>query len=217
MRRQMSWPAGLLGVWWLLAPLVPAPEALAADAGAGASLAQQQTPPAQVPVIQSWTADRRHYVVGDVITILINESTLASANLSYVASQDNSRRSGVSASNNVGLGPTVEGTFRTTNVGSTRDRGESVRRDRLTTEITAVVLEVESNGVLRVEGKRQLTIDDHRQEFSISGRVRPQDVMPHNVVESRRVADAKIGYEAQGRLGKARGGIISRLIGWLWP
>src|SRR5690606_6908769 len=72
---------------------VLAAAALCAATGARA----QQEPPTAAPPQQavnplnaplSWTGDRRHFQVGDIITVLIDEQTIASADRSNVAADD---------------------------------------------------------------------------------------------------------------------------------
>lgn len=167
-----------------------------------------------------WTGDRRQYVQGDIITILIDEHTLASANQSSHASRDRSRRSSVSAGyggSAIGTQSGGRGEFGTDNRGESRERGQTSRQDRLTTEITARVVGIEPNGVLRIEGTRRMVIDQHEQDVTLTGLLRPQDVSANNIVESWRVADAEISYASNGKLGEPQGGIIGRIIGWFWP
>ena len=43
------------------------------------------------------------------------------------------------------------------------------------------------------------------------------DISITNMVESNRVADAQLGYLSPGPLGKPKQGIISKILGGLWP
>lgn len=162
----------------------------------------------------SWTTDRRDIRIGDVISVLLNEYTMASANRNETADQERSRR--LSAAGSVD-GSGGSAALQTENAARSRDRGQATRSDRLAGEMTVRVVEVNDDGLLRVEGKKVLRIDDHEQELTLSGWVRPEDVPAHNVIESWRIGDASIEYVSTGRLGRARGGIIGRLVGWLWP
>jgi flagellar basal body L-ring protein FlgH len=47
--------------------------------------------------------------------------------------------------------------------------------------------------------------------------VRPQDISARNLVESWRLADAELLYESTGDLGNPKKGIITRILGILWP
>src|SRR4051812_336988 len=54
-------------------------------------IAQNSDQPARRK-IASWTADRRDYEVGDVITVLVSEATLASATKSQTGTDQQSRK-----------------------------------------------------------------------------------------------------------------------------
>lgn len=168
---------------------------------------------AQAP--RSWTMDRRHFEVGDVISVLLDEYTLASANRNDMAEE---QRTG-SLEGSASYDGTVLGRagLETDRGARSRDRGESVRRDRLAGEMTVRVVEVDDRGLLRVEGTKRVTVDRHQQEMTLTGWVRPEDVPAHNVMESWRIADATIEYTSTGDLGKPKKGLISRILGWIWP
>jgi flagellar L-ring protein precursor FlgH len=76
---------------------------------------------------------------------------------------------------------------------------------------------VEPNGVLKVEGTRVMLIDKQEQKVMFTGLVRPQDITPKNAVDSWRVADAQLAYSSEGDMGKTKRGILSKIIGIIWP
>ncbi len=161
----------------------------------------------------SWTSDQRMLQVGDIVTILVNESTLASANRTDVRSDDRSRELGMGFNVN---GEGSAGSGRTRADLSDRFRGESSRQERFVTEVSARVVEQGENGLVRIEGEKRVTIDNHEQEIAISGWVRTQDISRSNTVPSIRLADAEVSYGSRGNLGRVRG-IWWRMFGWLWP
>lgn len=164
-----------------------------------------------------WIADRRAFVTGDIITVLIDEYTLAAADKSSVASRDRSRQASVGGGYGLdGVGAGAEGTYKSGMKGETRDRGQTSRTGRLSTEITARVVAIEPNGVLRIEGRKRMTIDKHEQEITLTGLVRPEDVGANNTVDSSRIADAVIAYESNGKLDQPRG-LIGRILDAIWP
>lgn len=207
-----------IGLSLMLAPVAAPAIAQTPDTGNGAEVAPEPLgTPAPRPARVSWTADRRVYGVGDVITVLIDEQTLATATTGNFASDRRSRdmlASGNQTISNSFPGASVGlGSF---NDAESRQRGESVRRNRFVGEMTVRVVAVE-NGILHVSGSRTTSVDKDTQEMTLSGWVRPQDVSYNNLVESWRIGDAEILYASSGRLGKPRGGFITRFIGWLWP
>ncbi len=98
-----------------------------------------------------------------------------------------------------------------------RQRGQTTRQDRLTSEITVRVTGIEPSGALRIEGRKRMVIDEHEQEILLSGLLRPEDVPANNVVDSWRVADASITYESNGKLDNPKGSVLGRILGWFWP
>jgi len=161
----------------------------------------------------SWTGDRKRIAAGDLVTVLVDEYTLATANRDEARLRDRNRNLGVSGgSGTTGVGAGV----RTVNDDRDRSRAETFRRDRLATDVTTRVMEVGPDGSLRLEGSRLLRIDDHEQLLTVRGWVRPTDVGSGNAVASYRLADAEILYESNGTLGRSRS-FLGRLVDRVWP
>lgn len=74
---------------------------------------------------------------------------------------------------------------------------------------------LEPNGALRIEGTKMLVIDDHEQQVTVRGIIRPQDISSLNTVESWRVAEAEVLYATDGNLGQAEKSMLMRLLGWI--
>lgn len=182
----------------------------------GPSGAQQVDSPPQssgIPVRGSWTGDSHGLRQGDIITILIDEFILASANKNQTATQERDRDLGLTASVS---GSTSGGGIRTRNDVGDRQRGESSRQQRFSGEISARVVEIAPTGMLRVEGSKKLQIDEVEEEVTVRGWVRPQDLSLQNTIESWRVSDAEILYASNGTLGET-GGFWTRLFNKIWP
>jgi len=169
-------------------------------------------PPTQAPAqgfLTSWTSDRHVLKEGDIITILVDENLLASAQKEETASQmrdrDLSLRAGTSG-----------GSLRTRNDVGERNRGESSRTQRFSGELSARVLEVSPSGMARLEGTKKVQIDEVEEELLVRGWVRPQDLSLHNTVESWRLSDTEILFTSNGTLGQT-GGFWSKLLNWIWP
>ena len=171
--------------------------------------AQADPSSGRLPQHSSWTSDRVAVQEGDIVTILIDELTQASANSNETSSRDRSRDLRLSLS---GSG----GGLRTVNNLSDRALGESSRRERFSAEISARIVEILPSGVARVEGIKKIRIDKHEQDVVIRGFIRPQDISLANTIESWRVADAEILYTSNGKL-VSSGGILSKIIGMLLP
>lgn len=166
----------------------------------------------------SWISDRRSFSVGDVLTVMVDEFTLASANLGNT--NTNNRRNVKDASVNVRLPASTMGGSAGLSASDNNEqnqRGEAVRQNRFQSEMTVRVIEVLAGGVLRVEGRKVLNVDKNAQEVVMSGFVRPQDVGPFNQVDSWRVGELRLDYKADGQLGKPKQGILGRIFGMVWP
>jgi flagellar L-ring protein precursor FlgH len=177
--------------------------------------AQEAPPPpaAGPPLRTSWTSDRIPLQVGDVVTILIDELTQASADRDEYTTRNRDRD--VSLLGGSATAPSGMG-LRTRNDLRDGQSGESSRRNRFTAELSTRVVEVGPGGILRIEGTKKMKLDDHEEEVTIRGWIRPHDVTAGHTVDSWRVADAEIMYTSNGSLVKT-GGIWSKILDLIIP
>ncbi len=209
----------------VLAFTVAAASTLAAQAKPAGAAAAPRGPSAMPPADstqtarrapRSWTSDRRDFAVGDIITVLVDESTAASANKQNVATDQKRRKMGFDATmpapapgKNVGIS--------SSNDGDSRQDGRATRGNNFVGEISVKVVAIGKDGNLQVKGSKTVDVDKNKQTMTLSGWLRPQDVSSTDFAESARVADAEIVYQAQGSLGKPRSGILTRVLGVVWP
>lgn len=157
-----------------------------------------------------WFADRRSFHVGEVISIVVDEFTLIAAGSSNRA-LDRRRGEGLlTIFPSTRLGGDVRGRQ------ESDLRGTATRDDRLRTEISVRVVDIDAAGTLRLEGRKVINVDAHQQEFVFRGWARAQDVLPHNVVEGWRVADLELLYNSNGELQKPKKGLLSSLLSILF-
>ena len=167
-----------------------------------------------------WQAKRRDYRVGDIITVLLSESTQAARTLNNETSREattdavpsglNSRVSGL---NSVLGGLKTDGT-KTTNKG----KGTADQQASLTGSVAATVVEVQANGNLVIRGEKQLSMSEGGEVIQVSGVIRPDDVSAISTVQSRRLANAQIAYRAAGDLANAtRAGWGTSALWKFWP
>jgi flagellar L-ring protein FlgH len=170
---------------------------------------------------QSWTADRRAFGEGDVLTVVLDDRTFASQHTGTSASASRSRDASLAGSQNIinrpGIPNSVGAGVETGTRGESRNRGDATRESRFYGEMSVRVVGVEPSGMLRVQGTKRVRLDNSTQDVVLAGLVRPQDITSSNVVESWRIADLDLRYASRGSLGKPRSGILWRLVGWLWP
>lgn len=173
------------------------------------------------PGRQSWTSDRATFGVGDVITVLIDERTLASAHLTENHADRRTKDLGAHVAPPASGGvptPPIEASVSLGSDGKSRRTGEASRDNAFVTSMSARVIAVSPNGSLQISGRKMVTVDKSKQEVAIQGWIRAQDISPStNSVASARIADAEISYVQQGNLGKPKSSILGRLIGAIWP
>lgn len=150
--------------------------------------------------------DKRALRVGDILTIVLDESTQSSksAGTSYGKSSD------------VGIGvPRVLGKDypdAETSISSSRDfsgSAESSQQNALRGAIAVTVHQVLPNGTLLVKGEKSLRLNQGDEYIRLSGLVRVDDINNNNQISSRNVANARISYAGRGALNE------SNQAGWL--
>jgi flagellar L-ring protein precursor FlgH len=80
-------------------------------------------------------------------------------------------------------------------------------KDLFQASVQCIVADIRPNGTLVIEGHSRVKVDDEEWELSISGVVRPDDILPNNTVKSEKVAEKWIVRRSagQGRDGIRRG------------
>jgi flagellar L-ring protein precursor FlgH len=189
--------------------------------GAPMLLAQaKDQQPQPVRRLISWTGDRREYQVGDIITVLVSEATLASATKSQSGSDQQTRKNGLGITPpKIGTTalPSLDADMSMDKNASSKQTGDAARNVNFKGNISVRVVAVDKTGLLQIKGAKVVDVDKNKQTLNLAGWVRPEDVSADNLVISERIADAQVTYELSGDLGKTRGGIIGRLLNVFWP
>lgn len=155
--------------------------------------------------------DQKARRVGDVLTVLLVESTSAQKK----ANTATARESSVSMP-----GPTLFG--RPVTVGGVpileselgaesafTGGGSSSQSNALSGSLGVLVIRVLPNGNLVVRGEKQLTLNQGSETVFVEGLVRPQDIRADNSLTSDRIANARIRYAGKGAMADANA------AGWL--
>jgi flagellar L-ring protein precursor FlgH len=171
----------------------------------------------------------RNYRVGDLITVLLNEATQAGRSQSASVSREASNDvipSGITAKAlripAKIFGSKGEGAFNGLNLNSANiesgGTGEADQRASLTGAVSVTVVEVLANGNLMVRGEKQLALTEGAEVIQVSGIIRPDDVSPNNMVQSRRLANAQIAYRGTGAMANAaKPGWGTKALLAIWP
>jgi flagellar L-ring protein precursor FlgH len=154
----------------------------------------------------SLTADRRAYRVGDILTVILEESTQSSKQAKTNFGKNSSVDIGVPTffghpENNLESSAAANRNF---------DGGaSSQQQNSLRGSITVSVHQVMPNGVLEIRGEKWLTLNQGDEYIRLSGLVRADDIQNDNTVSSQRIGDARISYAGRGALSD------SNSAGWL--
>ena len=146
---------------------------------------------------ESWrglTADHKAYRPGDVLTVQVFENTSASS-----SADTGTRRSNHMAAE-LAHGSNKVAQTNLSVAGDFDGGGRTQRASRLLTTLTVTVQEVLPGGQLRVAGTQSLTVNEELQRVTLEGLVRPADISDANVVQSTRIAQARITYVGEGDL-----------------
>ena len=76
--------------------------------------------------------------------------------------------------------------------------GKTTRDGTLAATVSCIVTEVMPNGNLRIEGRKDITVNEENQFIILSGIVRLEDIDSENSIKSEQIADARIEYSGQG-------------------
>ena len=159
-------------------------------------------------------ADRTARKVGDVLTVLVAESSAASS----TAATKGSKSSTTNIEPGVGivLRAIIPGLSTKTEFDS-QGQGSTTRSGLLSARLTVLVKQVLPNGNLVIEGTRLVHINKENQMLILTGIVRPDDIRADNTILSEFIAQADIRYEGSGTVGdRQRKGIITRILDWLF-
>ena len=154
--------------------------------------------------------DQRARNPGDLITIMLVESTNATTS----ASTKTSKKSDATMSATSLFGGKAGLANRLLNNSASGDSnfdgsGDSSQSNKLEGSLTVTVASRLPNGNLIVRGEKRLQLNQGNEFVQIQGIVRPADIAPDNSVPSSRVADARISYGGRGALAN------SNAAGWL--
>ena len=168
----------------------------------------------------SWFGRGRNFQVGDVITVLLSESTQAARTQSNALSRKSTNDVAPLGVQNLmkGMGGLMNGANTLGgSIGST-GAGSADQQATLTGSIAVSVVSVMANGNLVLRGEKQLALTEGSEIIQVAGIIRPEDIAPNNTVQSRRLANAQITYRGTGELAAtAQAGWGTSSLLKLWP
>jgi len=157
--------------------------------------------------------DARARAVGDLLTVLLIESTQASKS----ATTSTSKTAGVELGDIRAFGQPLNFDSAISGKNTFDGSGASAQSNKLSGSLTVTVVERLPNGVLRVRGDKRLRLNQGEEVMQLEGLVRPGDITPSNTVSSDRIAGARISYQGKGALADANAqGWLQRFFNSPW-
>jgi len=168
----------------------------------------------------AWFGRGRNFQVGDIITVILNESTQAARTSNSDLSRE-SKNTGLPSglSTEVGkVSPFLQGIDLSASNITSKGKGVADQKASLVGSVAVTVVEVLANGNLMVRGEKKLGLAEGTEVIQVSGIIRPQDVGPNSTVQSLRLANAQIAYRGNGDVANAaKAGWGTSALHRFWP
>lgn len=174
---------------------------------------------------QSLFIDQRASKVGDLLTILIIETTSASQRATTSRNRQSNIKGEVKDWSQIEFyhGPRTKHAqlkpiWNIDTANKFGGGGVYSGDYRIRGQVTAQVIEVLPNKNLVIEGISEVWINRERNTIAISGIARPEDLSGGNTILSTQLAEVKVKIVSKGPLhAKTRRGFFEILLDWLWP
>jgi flagellar L-ring protein precursor FlgH len=162
--------------------------------------------------VESLYSDLKASQVGDVVTVIITEKTLATNSAKISTSKDT--KFGAQGEEGTGALDFVPGLSMDATISRGHDgTGVTKREGSIFGRMAAIVVEVLDNGCLVIKGEKEIVVNDEKEMLVITGIVRPQDITTGNQVYSTNIANTTITYKGKGLVSSgAKPSIISRIL-----
>jgi len=157
-------------------------------------------------------SDHRATGIGDIVTIVISESTITSA------SRNNSNEKSGSVSLGAGIG--IFDFLKAASANGSdkfNAKGSASSSNRVAGNVTVTVVDVTPNGNFILEGTQSIWQNRNEHKIVFRGTCRPEDISSSNTILSSRVADATVRFDGKGPLNaKQRQGILTQIFNILF-
>lgn len=164
-------------------------------------------------------SDRTAGSVGDILTIVVDESSSVSTSISKSTNKNSNITNGVNGITRFfypGLG-TIDGDYpsfsSTGNTASTSGGGNITNAQNVSSSASVLVIDRLPNGNLIIEGARELSVSGETQYIIIRGIVRKDDIEKDNTIMSSKIASAHVEFLDKGAIASAqKQGWIAQLL-----
>lgn len=164
---------------------------------------------------RSLYGDQKARRIGDILTVILQESHNASKSTETSTSKDSEATVAAPVTlfnekvnelvNNIDIERSFSGS------------GDSDRSNSLRGQITVTVSDILPSGVLEIRGEKWLSINGDDEYLRLKGLVRQQDINPDNTLLSTKLADARISFGGKGPVSdSSKKGVFTRLLNSEW-
>jgi flagellar L-ring protein precursor FlgH len=165
-------------------------------------------------------SDVRATQVDDLVTIVVSDRASAVSRGAVASSRSSKAQYGIGALG----GPTrvagpLADMLRMGGESELQGQGSTSRENLITTTLSARITQVLPNGVMVVQGLKNISINSENHTVRVRGLIRRPDITSANMIRSDRIADMEITVDGRGVVGDAvrRPFILYRILMGLLP
>ncbi|MFB0999150.1 MAG: flagellar basal body L-ring protein FlgH [Colwellia sp.] len=175
----------------------------------------------KVNYVNNIYSDSKAHRVGDIISVILSESTQAKKNAKTELKKENS----ATLDPIIGLGGTAVN-FKNDALQFGFNQGSDFSGDSksnqgnsLSGNISVHVLRVLPNGNLMIRGEKWMTLNNGDEYIRLTGVIRAQDISSGNTITSSKIANARIQYAGTGTFAdmQEQGWLSSFFSSSWWP
>lgn len=164
-------------------------------------------------------SDSKAHRVGDIISVVLSESTQAQKNAKTELKKDNA----ASLDPVIGLGGAPINfkndaiQFGLNQTSNFKGDSKTNQGNSLSGNISVNVLRVLSNGNLMIRGEKWMTLNSGDEYIRLTGIIRAQDISSNNTIVSNKIANARIQYSGTGSFAEVNEqGWLSKFFNSTW-
>ena len=163
---------------------------------------------------------------GDLITIMVKETTSVSENQKSETKRENVVDAAVSLVPGTDQLPAAVGTasagklpaLKAASSKEFKGEGKYEAEGEVKAVITGRVIDVLDNGNLLVEGRRSVKVGNDTKTILITGIIRTADIQANNTVLSEKLHNFQVSIVGEGPLSRSsREGFLGEILDILWP
>jgi len=154
-------------------------------------------------------SNQRFWEPGDIVTIDVTLASTAQGSDAGALNKNESLNASITQFLGIPLqfghanGSSFSPSFVTSNQQQFTGTGSVSGSSTVTTNIAAVVTNIEPNGVLELSGRTNVNINGNVTGIVVTGFARPQDIGANNTIDSDQLAQSNIQYVGIGQLNSA--------------